>query len=105
MDKLDTEFRRIEQQRQQLISEKADAERQIAELRQAMVDEEGVRHFCELAARNLDSFDDRQWRVLLESMRLRVLVDGSNIRVKVAVPTVKDDKGVIVFGTSQSSGR
>lgn len=77
----------------------------MAELKQAMVDEEGLRRFCEIATRNLDALDDAQWRTLLECLRLRVLMDEGSIGVKVAVPTVKDEKSAIVFGTSRSAGR
>ena len=78
-------------------------ERQLAELRQAMVDDEGLRRFCEIATRNMDALDDSQWRLLLETMRLTVLVDDSGVTVNVAVPTVNDEKSVIAVGTSLSS--
>lgn len=104
-EKLQAELRRIGEQRQQLAVEIANLERQLTDLRQALVDEDGLRLFCEIATRNLDSLDDAHWRLLLETMRLRVLVDGSSPTVKVAVPTLRDEKSVIVVGTSQSSGR
>ena len=76
----------------------------MTELRQAMVDKEGLQRFCKMATRNLDALDEAQWRILLETMKLRILVEGSNVTVKIAVPAVnKDEKSVIVIGTSRSS--
>jgi hypothetical protein len=49
-----------------------------------MVNEEGLRRFCEIAARNLDSLKDAQWRILLETMRVNILVDDADITVKIA---------------------
>lgn len=100
VDKLDEELRRIAEQRRQLEYEVSSLERQLAELRQAMVDEEGLRRFCKIASRNLDVLDDSQWRILLEIMRLRVFVDGGRITIKIAVPSVKEEQSVIVAGTN-----
>jgi len=80
-------------------------ERQIRELKQAMVNEEGVRRFCQIATRNLDSMDDSQWRVLLETMRLRLIFDGKEFHAKIALPTVQEEKSEIVLCTSQSDDR
>lgn len=77
----------------------------MGEIRQAEVDEEGLRRFCERTARNLDSLDDGQWRILLETTKLRVLVDDAGITVKMAVPAVNEENAAIVKGTSRSSGR
>ncbi len=103
-EKLQAECRRIAEQQEQLGKGIANLERQLAELRQAMVDDEGLRRFCEIATRNMDALDDSQWRLLLETMRLTVLVDDSGVTVNVAVPTVNDEKSVIAVGTSRSSG-
>jgi len=103
--KLEAEVQRIGEQRRQLAKEMTMLERQVSELRQAMVDERGLRHFCEIAACNLDTMGDQQWRILLETMRLKVVVDDPGVIVKVAVPAVTDEQSVIVVGTSQSSGR
>lgn len=100
-EKLEAEFRRIGEQRCQVRDERAILERQFVEVRQAMVDEEGVRRFCQIAAHNLDSLDDGQWRALLETMRLRILVQKGGIPVaRVAVPTAKSEKDVIALSSS-----
>ena len=104
-EKLETELHRIQKQRQELSTECCTLQRQIRELKQAMVNEEGVRRFCQIATRNLDSMDDSQWRVLLETMRLRLIFDGKEFHAKIALPTVQEDKSEIVLCTSQSSGR
>ena len=99
-EKLDAETRRLSELRRQLAGEKARVEKELTELRQAIVDKDGLRRFCETASRNLASLDDSQWRLLLEAMRLQVLVDDGTITVKVAVPAVKDEKSAIVLCTS-----
>jgi len=104
-ERLEAEIRRIGEQRQQLAKERTTLERQLAELRQAIVDGEGVRKFCDMASRDLESLDDARWRLLLEAMRLQVLVNHGAITVKVAVPAVKDEKSAIVLCTSQSPPR
>ena len=104
-EKLGAETRRLSELRQQLAGERAAVEKELAELRQAIVDKDGLRRFCETASRNLASLDDSQWRLLLEAMRLQVLVDDGTITVKVAVPAVKDEKSAIVLCTSPCGPR
>ena len=99
------DVRAMDERIQRIDSELARVRQQMAELRQAMVDGEGIARFCEKATRNLEIFDDWQWRILLERMRLTVLVDDTGITVKMAVPTVEEDTGVIVAGTCQSDDR
>jgi hypothetical protein len=79
VEMLNEETRRMAEQRQRLECEGRSLEGQLTELKQAMVDEEGLRRFCDIAARNLDSLDDGQWRILLETMKLRVLVNDTVI--------------------------
>ena len=73
---------------------------------QAIVNEEGVRRFCEIATGNLDSLNDEQWRVLLETMKVKIFVNDSGITVKLAVPSTKEATSVIAANTSRclSSG-
>ena len=105
-EKLDAEMSRIAEQGLQLGVQKASLDRQLAELRQAIVDEKGLRRFCEIATRSLDAFDDAQWRMLLETIRLTILIgDGGDITVKMAVPTVKEEKSVIAVGSSRNTDR
>lgn len=100
--KLNEETSRIAEQREPLKCERRSLEGRLDELRQAMVDEEGLRRFCDIAARNLDALDDGQWRVLLETIKLKVLAKDTGITVKMSVPTVKEETTVIVAGTSPS---
>jgi len=101
-EKLEAEVRRTGEQKQQLIRKRSNLERQQAQLRQAMMDEDGMRRFCEIAGRNLDTMDDGQWRALLEVIRLKILV-STEVKVKVAVPAVNSEKDAIVL--SPSPGR
>jgi chromosome segregation ATPase len=105
LEKLEAELHRIQDQRQELIAEHCNLERRMRELKQATVDEEGIRRFCQTATRNLDSMDDGQWRVLLESMRLRPASDGREFHAKIALPVVEERRSAIVLCSSQNNDR
>jgi len=104
-EKLEAELHRIQEQHRALTTDCCNLERQIRELKQAMVNGEGVRRFCQIATRNIDSLDDSQWRVLLETMRLRLVFDGKDFHAKIALPAVQEEKSEIVLCTSRSSGK
>jgi len=104
VDKLEVELRRIEEQKKQIIQKRNGIEQQVRGLKQAMVNEEGVKRFCEMAASNLDSMDNSRWRLLLEAMNLRILVNEKTI-VKVSLPAATKDEDVIALCTSRPSGR
>lgn len=100
LEKLEAEQQRIEENRKEIRSDQERVKRQIDELKQAMVDEEGLRRFCEIATRNLDGLNDDQWRILLETMKVKILVNDAGITVKMAVPFTKEETSVIADDTS-----
>lgn len=104
VDKLDLELSRIEEQKKQIIQKRNGIEQQIRGLRQAIVNEEGIKRFCEMVASNLDSMDDSRWRLLLEAMNLRILV-SEKTTVKVSVPAATKDEDVIALCTSRNTGK
>lgn len=83
--------RRVQVQLQMVNDRIDEVERQIGEIRHARLDEEGIRHFCEIAANNLANMSDSQWRLLLEAMHLRVKVVGKNTHVEGIIPITQDD--------------
>jgi len=93
--------RSIDEQLDRVNRELSEVEQDIAQLRQAIVDEEGIIRFCERVAHNLDSMDDSRWRVLLERMRLRVVVERSGqLVVHLALATVEEPTREIALSTS-----
>ncbi len=63
----------------------------MATVRQQILNEEGIRRFCLLAANNLDNLTKDQWEMLLGLLKLRVTVRSKElITVNVALPPVKD---------------
>jgi len=86
VEKLRAEQLRIEQQRQQLTKEKSNLEAQIDELKQAIVDQEEIKHFCEIVANNLEKMTDKQWGYLIETLRLKIMIAGKAIVIEGAVP-------------------
>ncbi len=105
LDKLEAETCRITEQRQRLIEEKISVDKELSELRQAIVDEDGLRRFCQMASNNLENLDDVQWRLLLEAMHLQIFIVSGAITVRVAVPTVKNENSAIVLPTSASHSK
>jgi hypothetical protein len=75
---------------------KAQAQRELAalesrleSLRQARIDEEGIKAFCEMASRNIDHLVPAQWRIILEKLRVRVtLKENGGFNVQMAVRPV-----------------
>jgi hypothetical protein len=105
VERLDEEVHRIGEQRRQLEGDGHKLENQLSELRQAVVDDEGLRRFCEKTARNLDALDDGQWRVLLETIKVKILVNDEGITVKMALPAIKEENAVTVEPTWASHNR
>jgi hypothetical protein len=106
IEKLEAERQRIEENRKELKRDQDRLKKQVDELKQAMVDEEGLRQFCDIATRNLDTLNDGQWRVILETMKVKILVNDTGITIKMAVPSAKEETSVIAADTSRclSSG-
>lgn len=76
---------------QTLQAEKVELERRLATVRRQILNEEGIRRFCRLAAKNLDNLTKDQWEMLLRLLKLRVTVQSKElITVNVALPPVKD---------------
>jgi hypothetical protein len=96
-EKYQADDRRMAEQQERAAQELAEVDRRIADVRQATVDEEGIRAFCQRAAQNMDNLDDATWRVLLERMRLKVIVPpGEPVNIQVALPAVRDPAEAIV---------
>ena len=90
-ERVQEQIDRAEEKIQRLQAEKAELERRLATVRQQILNEEGIRRFCRLAANNLDNLTKDQWEMLLRLLKLRVTVRSKElITVNVALPPVKD---------------
>jgi len=77
---------------QTFTAEKNELERRLATVKQQILNEEGIRRFCRLAANNLDNLTKDQWEMLLRLLRLRITVHSKElITVNVALPPVVKD--------------
>jgi len=85
---------RIQSQIQKVDNRIAEVEQEMAEARYAKLNQEGLKHFCQIAANNLDKMTDSQWRLLLEAMNLKVVVVGKTALVQGSIP-VGDDNIVL----------
>ncbi|MDP3062254.1 MAG: recombinase family protein, partial [Chloroflexota bacterium] len=91
----------MERRQESVARDLEDVRSQISRLKFAALEEDGIRRFCKLAAQNLDSLDDDQWRVLLERMRVRVVVPpGEPVIVQVALPVAEPQSGAIAYQSS-----
>ncbi|MFH0847008.1 MAG: recombinase family protein [Chloroflexota bacterium] len=100
-EKLQAEIRRIKEQRKQLDENRMSLDEQLAELKQAVVDEQGLRRFCEIAARKVETLDDAKWRTILEAMHLQIHLDDNAVTIRVSVPAVDNENSEIVSCTSR----
>ena len=92
---------RMQQQIENINNELLALEQQIDDMRQAKIDEKGVRRFCEHAACNLGSLSDAKWRLLLECMRMKVIVQADRqIVVHLALPTLSQLEDDIALSPS-----
>jgi len=73
-------------------------EKQLNIARQAQVDEEALRYFCNQVKNNLGDLTHEQWRVLLEKLRFRYHIDSPEnptIVIKVAIPKLSNTEVVL----------
>lgn len=73
------------------INDKERLEARLRVVRQQILDEEGIKRFCRLARKNIDSLTKNQWHVFLKLLRLRIIVYHKKlVRVNLALPAIKD---------------
>jgi hypothetical protein len=95
-DKVQEQIDQAEGKIQAFQTEKVELERRLATVRQRILNEEGIRRFCRLAAKNLDNLTKDQWQMLLAFLRLHVIVHGKElVTVKVGLPPVVRDSAEI----------
>ena len=82
---------RILSQLQKVDDRIVEVERGMTEVRQAKLDEEGIKHFCQIAASNLDKMSDSQWQLLLEVMHLKIVIVGKTALVRGRIPVSDSD--------------
>jgi len=91
LDRVQEQIDEAEEEIRRLLTERDELERQLANARQQILNEEGIRRFCRLVSRNVDKLTKDQWQVLLGLLKLRVTVHSKElIAVRVALPPVKD---------------
>jgi len=91
-EKVQEQIDQAEGKIQTLQAEKAELSRRLATVRQQILNEEGIRRFCRLAANNLDNLTKDEWQTLLRFLRLRVTVHTKEmITVNIALPPVVKD--------------
>jgi hypothetical protein len=91
---------RMVDQQQRISQELEMMRKQISELRQAVLDEDGIRYFCDQVANNLGELKESQWRLLLERMKAGIEVTpGESVRAKIALPSVSKPEEEIVYQT------
>ena len=92
-------------QRNAALARQASLRERLNSMRSAQVDEQGVRRFLSAASHNLNAWDEAQWGVLLDALRVRITAYDDRINVELAVPPSEPNGDVIMFPTSPSCGR
>ena len=90
-EKVQDEINRAEANIQRLKAEKLQLEKNLKTLREQALNEEGVKRFCQLVGRNIETLTKKQWEVLNKMLKLKVTVSSQDIiTVSVALPPVRD---------------
>ena len=97
-EKFLAEDQRMVDRQRRISQELEEVRKQIGELRQAVLDEDGIRYFCDQVAHNLDELKESQWRLLLERIKASIEVTpGESVRAKIALPSVSKPEEEIVY--------
>ena len=100
MEKFLAEDQRMVDRQQKISQELEELRKQIGELKQAALDEDGIRYFCEQVAHNLGELKESQWRLLLEKMKTSIEVTpGESVKAKIALPSMSKPEEEIVYQT------
>ncbi|MFQ5933532.1 MAG: recombinase family protein [Dehalococcoidia bacterium] len=90
VQKLQARYTEIQVAKDEVRREISELVEQLASTKNAKLDEEEIRAFCELASRNINRLSQPQWRLILEKLRVRVTLreDGA-YSVQMAVRPLK----------------
>lgn len=77
-------------ERKRLEEDKRQKEWESEVARQSLIDVQGIRHFCELAARNIKTFGFQEKRLALEALQIKVWLDGFHIDIKGVIPVKRE---------------
>ncbi|MBI2858702.1 MAG: recombinase family protein [Chloroflexi bacterium] len=92
LEKLQERIAEIKAAKEAVVKELPDLEGLLEAARKAETDGEGIRNFCEMAAKNIDALTYAQWRLILEKLEVKVRVkeDGA-VSVQMAIRPAKRD--------------
>ncbi|MBI3412988.1 MAG: recombinase family protein [Candidatus Aenigmarchaeota archaeon] len=91
-DLLQREKASIEIERKRLLSEKEVFEQRLKNLRRWQLDEEGIKSLCNLVLRRLQEFSFEARRLLLETLQLKVWIDGDSVELEAILPILARDQ-------------
>lgn len=84
--KFSNEIKNIMADIEQLERRRLEIERQIELSKQAELDIDGIKRFCELASSNLAEFTFEDKRLALEALNIKLWVDNENVTMEGAIP-------------------
>jgi DNA repair exonuclease SbcCD ATPase subunit len=90
-DKLMQECERIRHEQRKIANENAELKKRIEEVRELTLSIEGITHAFELVKSNLATLNYQDRRLALESLNIKILVDGDSIAIEGLVPMPKAD--------------
>lgn len=90
-EKVQEQIDQAETNIQRLKMEKVGLEKRLQTLKEQMVNEGGIRRFCQLAKDNIESLTKNQWQLLNKLLKLKITVYTKElITVNMALPPVRD---------------
>jgi len=96
IDKADLGIQRLE-------AEQDGLRQKLNNLKQQIIDEEGVKRFCQMISRNIDSLTKEQWEIIGKLTSLKITVyDKELVKVNIALPPVREEAE---FNSSLSTSR
>jgi len=85
-DKLMQECGRTRREQQKIDIENAELQKRVREAKELTLSIEGIKQACQLAKKNLADFTYEEKRLGLESLSIKVFVDGNSITIEGLVP-------------------
>lgn len=92
-ERVQEQIDKAEENLQRINLEKIDLVKRLKMLKEQRLNEEGIKRFCQIVARNINQLTKNQWGIINKLLRLRITVFSKElVTVNVALPPVIDMK-------------
>ncbi len=91
IDKTAKELRRLKAEQERIKEEIARLEKRIEQAKQLELNGVGIKRFCELAKQNIENFTFDEKRLALETLQIKVWIDGVFTTIDGLIPILESD--------------